>query len=832
MKKIILAWLVLLSAHIFSNAAIITVTNNLDAGAGSLRNALGAAAAGDVIQFNIAGAGPHVITLASALHFTTTNVTIDATTEPDYTCGNPAIVIDAFGLWPRFMNITGSNNTIRGISFRYCVLRIDGGDNNQIYGCWFNLNNTGLAVSGDNSEANHFILTNTATGNTIGGTACNERNVFSDGGATDTWQGFVKIQMGSNNNIFRGNYFGSDKNGTAVLNQNSDHVFWINGCQNITIDQNVIIGANVAGAIGGAAIYVDGANASGLTITANKIGVDVNGNDGGATFGNAYGGIVNNATTCNTLTITGNVICRNGLAPGADIHKCGIFTASASNPVNISNNYVGVTSLYAVAGNQFAGVFINGTCSNITINNNVIGGNGFLAGDESHGLSIEQACTTVSITNNYVGISPNNTDIGNACSGITISGGSGYTVTGNIVGFNDGRRTTIPNANLVVTGTANMTIQNNRLGITTTGANAGQQNIGGNANGGMGIFISGATAQRIRIGGMGANEQNIIAFNAKNGIHLQNADFVEMRWNSIFCNGADGIEINCGTAQQANGGYGCAGFTITTFTPPVSSISGTRPTGGTVDVFGTYACASGACTKQSQYRYSSGVYGGAGTAWNYNHGSNMTDDISALVTGSGTDCNTGFCRTSEFTNCVDNPLPVSLLSFEGVRIDKNTVTLYWETAMEINNAYFIIERSSDGENFEAVGTVKGAGTIKEKQQYVFTDNNAAGYLFYYRLKQVDNNGSFANSPVIAIKDESVEGISIYPNPNNGNFTIRIYGMESTYSYALIDDIGQIVLQKESAENLASVDGSNLSPGIYLFKAEVNGILFTEKIIIQ
>lgn len=109
-------------------------------------------------------------------------------------------------------------------------------------------------------------------------------------------------------------------------------------------------------------------------------------------------------------------------------------------------------------------------------------------------------------------------------------------------------------------------------------------------------------------------------------------------------------------------------------------------------------------------------------------------------------------------------LPVELLEFEaswkgeGVKLD-------WETASETNNEGFLIERSFDGKNWRELGFVQGHGTSLELQSYSFVDRQPGTGMNYYRLKQLDFDGAFEYSKVIAFEMESNENeLNFFPNP--------------------------------------------------------------------
>ena len=820
-----------------STAATYTVTNTADTGAGSFRNALVAAVNGDVIRFTIGGAAPHIISLASAINITQSNLTIDASTQTDFSCGNPTVIIDLVPAWPRTFTVQGTGNTIRGLSFQNVYFNFTGGGSHRLEGCWFNLNATGTAVAGDNQGANLLAFTN-STGNIIGGTTCATRNVFSMGGVTATYQGAFKLNSGCNNNQIIGNYFGTDKTGMNLLNQNSDHIIVIDNSTGITLDQNLISGARPAGAGGGFGIYTSGTSSSNLTITNNKIGVRLDGTDGGASWGNAYGGVALESVTCNNFTFNNNVVCRNGLVVGADIQKCGLYVLSACATVNIRNNFIGVSSTFQKAGNYFTGIFINGICSAVTIDNNVIGDNGetLTDGDESHGLSLEKPCTNVSITNNYIGTNAAGANLGNYCSGITISGGSNYTITGNRIGFNKGSRPAIPNACIVFTSTTDAVVQGNTLGGFLAGGPAGQNNLGLNIDGGAGVFISG-TSSRIRIGGMSAGQQNIISYNRSHAIEVQNGDFIEMKWNSMYCNGLKGIQLNYGTAQAANNNFGSSN-TLTITTPiavPPSSLSGNRPANSVVDVFGTFTCASSAsCIAQSESRFSAtyapAASGTAGTTWSYNNGALMYNDLSALATGGGTDCNAGYCRTSEFSPCIDNVLPVIWVNFKAKLEQERDVVLRWSTSEEINTLRYVIERSVNGVDFEPIATVKASG---HADSYLYKDNDVSAGTYYYRLREEDWDGKYEYSSLETISVNQALSVSVSPNPNNGYFTVQVNGFEEQVSIRVHDMLGALVYDKEnSKERTIAVQLNTLSVGMYILSVTGGNTSVVQKIIVE
>jgi fibronectin-binding autotransporter adhesin len=197
---------------------------------------------------------------------------------------------------------------------------------------------------------------------------------------------------------------------------------------------------------------------------------------------------------------------------------------------------------------------------------------------------------------------------------------------------------------------------------------------------------------------------------------------------------------------------------------------------------------------------------------------------------SGTIKATNITQFSPLTNAsvVDNsPLPVELLYFTG-RLTPKGVQLDWKTATEIDNDYFTIEKSVNGEKFSSLTQVDGAGTSYTPKQYQHLDTKLYYGTMYYRLKQTDFNGKSETFKVISIdyRGDDQVFLSVYPNPAaGGELNIEIGGLKEVSSLAVtvtdqlgrtvltgeleIDPVGSIVTRKLSTESLSS--------GVYFIK---------------
>lgn len=128
-------------------------------------------------------------------------------------------------------------------------------------------------------------------------------------------------------------------------------------------------------------------------------------------------------------------------------------------------------------------------------------------------------------------------------------------------------------------------------------------------------------------------------------------------------------------------------------------------------------------------------------------------------------------------NYTTSPLPIELISFDAIMNEKN-VDITWTTASEINNDYYTIEKSKDGIHFETLSVIDAAGNSSFLINYKDIDANPFDGISYYRLKQTDLNGTFTYSKIVAVNYSlSDDGLSIFPNPTDGEININIKDLE-------------------------------------------------------
>ena len=169
----------------------------------------------------------------------------------------------------------------------------------------------------------------------------------------------------------------------------------------------------------------------------------------------------------------------------------------------------------------------------------------------------------------------------------------------------------------------------------------------------------------------------------------------------------------------------------------------------------------------------------------------------------------------------DQPLPIELLYFDATKTDK-FVVCKWETATEINNDYFVVERSDDGTIFENIGEVKGfgAGTTTTNRSYSFTDDDVCNTIRYYRLKQVDIDRKFTYSNIVAVNCKATgDGIIVYPNPAVQNITCEFYqAKEDVLEISILDVTGRVIKSEtynaQKGKNASIIQIDDLSKGAY------------------
>jgi hypothetical protein len=147
------------------------------------------------------------------------------------------------------------------------------------------------------------------------------------------------------------------------------------------------------------------------------------------------------------------------------------------------------------------------------------------------------------------------------------------------------------------------------------------------------------------------------------------------------------------------------------------------------------------------------------------------------------------------------PLPVKLLRFQATLQNEDEAVLRWATASEHNSAYFAVERSLDGQHFSEAGRLGAAGTTTQAHTYELRDPRRLTGLTYYRLRQVDLDGTATYSPVVTLAPTAREAaqVNVYPNPSAGAAVARLAlrGLDGKQvSVRVVDMLGRTVATRQ------------------------------------
>jgi hypothetical protein len=188
------------------------------------------------------------------------------------------------------------------------------------------------------------------------------------------------------------------------------------------------------------------------------------------------------------------------------------------------------------------------------------------------------------------------------------------------------------------------------------------------------------------------------------------------------------------------------------------------------------------------------------------------------------------------------PLPIELTAFDA-KLMGEEVEVKWEVASQINNDYFTVERSGDGENFEPIGQIPGAGNSSAATTYKFMDVSPLKGMNYYRLKQTDFNGDYEVFDVktVELKESmSVENdinLKVYPNPFEYDFTVQFELFHATEVMVQLYNASGVEIHAEMLDGEIGVNsykyyqGQDLIEGLYIVNLIAdNKVIGSSKII--
>lgn len=166
---------------------------------------------------------------------------------------------------------------------------------------------------------------------------------------------------------------------------------------------------------------------------------------------------------------------------------------------------------------------------------------------------------------------------------------------------------------------------------------------------------------------------------------------------------------------------------------------------------------------------------------------------------------------------IGTPLPVELFEFTAVKYNLS-VLLHWATASEMNSNKFDVERSADGNNFSLLKTVDGAGNSTQIRNYETTDNEPLLGVSYYRLKQIDFNGSYRYSKIVSVFFSQKYFFNIQPTLVNDKATVSYYAENENIEITIYGVDGKQFFKKTfddvNGDFKFEIDWNGYQSGIY------------------
>lgn len=180
-------------------------------------------------------------------------------------------------------------------------------------------------------------------------------------------------------------------------------------------------------------------------------------------------------------------------------------------------------------------------------------------------------------------------------------------------------------------------------------------------------------------------------------------------------------------------------------------------------------------------------------------------------------------------------LPVELTFFQTEVSDNQKVNIRWETATEINSSHFIVERSRDAVNYKSIAQIEAAGSSISKKTYSFTDESALFGTNYYRLSQIDKDGTQqVFRPQAIIIDDTYLPFGVFPNPSVGaNFKVKVEDSDEAI-LKLTDFSGRVIGMNisKSTQTILEINPSEpLTFGTYILEVQTLGSLKKHRILI-
>jgi hypothetical protein len=799
LPSVLLVFLLVMMLN-YAQATTYIVTTNADAGAGSLRAMITSANASpgiDNINFNILPSGTYTITLTTGSLNITDDVVIDATTQPGYNAASPTPMVELLSnqAGSTFFINSGVNSLgsiIKGFSIVGCDINNPAimilSPKNKIQGCYIGLDLTGASLPNRNIG----IQITNAKGNIIGGTTSAERNVISGNkvhgiSITGGLQGFII-----------GNYIGTNITGLLAQPNVFHGIVMNNATKNkiggtTTDSMNVISGNNVHG------IEID--NSIGNIIQGNNIGL---GADGTIALGNGGNGV--SLSAADSTLIGGSIRGARNIISSNQSIGINVFN---SKRVMIKNNFIGADKTGMIAkGNNVHGIQAIDSRETIIGGFHLTEGN-VITSSTFHGIILDiqtKNSNRCIIKGNFIGTdSTGKNALGNSGVGLilkssdsTIVGGLGLG-EGNII---SGSKTV---CGLLLPGSSYNIITGNIIGASVDTLNLGNKTDGINIS-----VESGSKQQAIN----NTIQYNVIAFNGGNGINVgkaldNNINKIEysnnLRFNSIFCNTAQGISLNLtNSADWGNNGQIAPQINSAKSTGTVLyGIPNGLPVSDSIDIYEMASCSNCASNPQGK-TFIATTHPDALGDWSYTHAADGKTYIAMVTDASGNSSQFSLCFTpcSVTASAASSPSIVNLLL-----VDKSVALTSTVTVSNLNPIpakYFWIANSTDT-SLAFAKTQNATLSVSSS-----TNTSANGDIKVYLIA---TQAGCMDTTSLSIKFYFVPNL-VTPNGDNLNDKFEVAKSPDLFNLEVYNRWGEKVFAKEGYTN--EWDLASVTDGVYFY----------------
>ncbi len=468
----------------------------------------------------------------------------------------------------------GARNVISGNTSNGILLSGVGTSANLVEGNFIGTNAAGTLTLGNHGSG--VLMNNSAAGNTVGGQNPGTGNVISGNAGS----GITISDVSTSNNQIQGNFIGTNAAGNAAI-ANGTGVSILNNTSNNTVGGLSAAARNVISGNTSSGVNIDGSAAN--VVEGNFIGTD---STGTIALGNSVGVSLNGAgnnVLGGTSAGAGNVISGNG--------TYGIEISGVNSTANlVQGNLIGVNPAgNAAMANGLMGVYITNASNNNTIGGASASARNVISGNTSNGILISGVGASANqIQGNFIGTNAaGTTALGNGGYGVFVLGGaSGNTIggagpgAGNVISGNG-----VDGVGLSGTGTSGNLLQGNFIGTNATATAA-------IANAGNGVSIS-SSATNNTIGGTTAGTRNIISGNSQHGVLItgggSNANLVQGNFigtdasgTAGIGNGTDGVRVDTGI-NNIIGGTAAGAGNILAFNAKGVVVVNNGATGNTIE---------------------------------------------------------------------------------------------------------------------------------------------------------------------------------------------------------------------------------------------------------